>query len=222
LASLPESPYSVYTSVHFLHYSEFALNLSDPIRSAVPCLHGPVLGALARTTAPLRLTDVHERVGDASVAGVRKVLLTLLDDGLVNKVPGGYVLNREHVAADAVTSLASLHGALVGRIRSWLEQRDEPVVAAGLYGSAARRDGGSDSDIDLVVVVRDGESDQLADELADVVERWTGNRGHVQGLTVEEHARLIDEALPLVASWERDLQPIIGTRRTLLGVAGTA
>ena len=165
---------------------------------------------------------MHERVGDASVAGVRKVLLTLLDDGLVYKVPGGYVLNREHVAADAVTSLASLHGALVGRIRSWLEQRDEPVVAAGLYGSAARRDGGSDSDIDLVVVIRNGESDQLADELADAVERWTGNRGHVQGFTVEEHARLIDEALPLVASWERDLQPIIGTRRTLLGARGTA
>lgn len=177
---------------------------------------------LARTTAPLRLTDVHERVGDASVAGVRKVLLTLVDDGLIDKVPGGYVLNREHVAAEAVIALTSLHGALVGRIRSWLERRDEPVVAAGLYGSAARRDGGSDSDIDLVVVVRDGDADELVDELADAVERWSGNRGHVQGLTVEEHTRLIAEALPLVAAWERDLQPIIGTRRMLLGTESTA
>ncbi len=148
------------------------------------------------------------------------MLLTLLDGGLVLKVPGGYVLNREHVAADAVIALASLHGALIGRIRSWLEQRDEPVVAAGLFGSAARRAGGSGSDIDLVVVIEDGEAEKLTDELADAVERWTGNRGHVQGLTVEEHARLIDEALPLVAAWERDLQPIIGTRRILLGIRG--
>ena len=192
------------------------VNLSDPIRSAIPCLHGPVLGVLARTTAPLRLTDVHERVGDASVAGVRKVLLASVDDGLVTEVPGGYVLNREHVAADAIAALASLHGVLVERIRSWLERRDEPIVAAGIYGSAARRDGGSDSDIDLVVVVEDGEADGLADELAGAVERWTGNRGHVQSLTVEEHARLIDQALPLVAAWERDLQPIIGTRRKLI------
>lgn len=193
------------------------MDLSDPIRSAVPCLHGPVLGVLARTSAPLRLTDVQQRVGDASVGGVRKVLLALVDHGLVDSVPGGYVLNREHVAAEGVAALASLHGVLVERMRSWLELRKEPVVAAGMYGSAARRDGGPDSDIDLLVVVADGPVDELADDLADAVERWTGNRGHVQSMTVAEHARLVDENLPLVASWERDLQPILGTRRTLLG-----
>lgn len=148
------------------------------------------------------------------------MLLALVDDGLVTKVPGGYVLNREHIAADSVITLASLHGVLVERIRSWLQQREESVVAAGLYGSAARRDGGPDSDIDLVVVVEDEQVDELVDELADAVERWTGNRGHVQGLSVEEHGRLIEEALPLVAAWERDLQPIIGTRRKLLGSEG--
>ena len=134
---------------------------------------------------------------------------------------GGYVLNREHVAADGVVALAGLHGALVERIRSWLEGRDEPVVAAGLYGSAARRDGGSDSDVDLVVVVENGEVDALVDELADAVERWTGNRGHVQGLTVDEHARLLDETPPLVEAWRRDLQPIVGTRRGLVGQEAT-
>ena len=198
------------------------MHLADPIRSVIPCLHGPVLAALARTTTPLRLTDVHRQVGDASVAGVRKVLLALVDDGLVAEVPGGYVLNREHVAADGIVALAGLHGTLVERIRAWLGQRDEPVVAAGLYGSAARRDGGPESDIDLVVVVEAGEVDELVDELADAVERWTGNRGHVQGLTVAEHSRLIDEALPLVAAWKRDLQPIVGTRRQLLGLQAAA
>ena len=48
-----------------------------------------------------------------------------------------------------------------------------------------------------------------------------GFRGHVQGLTVEEHARLIDEALPLIDAWKRDLQPIIGTRRQFLGTGTT-
>lgn len=193
------------------------VDLSDPIRSVIPCLHGPVLSALARTTAPMRLTDVHERVRDASVAGVRKVLLALVDDGLVTRDPGGYVLNREHVAADSIVALAGLHGAFVERVRSWLERRDEPVVAAGLYGSAARRDGESDSDVDLVVVVEGGAVDVLVDELADAVERWTGNRGHVQGLTIDEHARLLDEAPPLVEAWRRDLQPIVGARRRLVG-----
>ena len=94
-------------------------------------------------------------------------------------------------------------------------------MVAGLHGSAARRDGGSESDIDQVVVIERGETDELVDELADAVERWTGNRGHVQGLTVEEHARLIDEALPLIDAWKRDLRPIIGTRRQLLGTGTT-
>lgn len=121
-----------------------------------------------------------------------------------------------------VTALVGLHGVLVGRIRSWLRQRGEPVVVAGLHGSAARRDGGSESDVDLVVVVENGEADELADELADIVERWSGNRGHVQCPTIEEHARLVDGAFPLVASWQHDLQPIIGTRRQLLGAEAMA
>lgn len=145
------------------------------------------------------------------------MLLALVADGLASSVPGGYVLNRDHVAAGPIVELASLHGVLVERIRAWLEQRDEPVTAAGMYGSAARRDGGPDSDIDLVVVVEEGAVDDLADGLADAVERWTGNRGHVQVLTATDHGRLLDDAPPLLASWERELQPIIGTRQSLLG-----
>ena len=96
------------------------------------------------------------------------------------------------------------------------------MVAAGLYGSAARRDGGPDSDIDLIVVVESGSGDELADELAGALERWTGNRGHVQCLTAEEHARLIEAAPPLVAAWELELEPIVGARRELLGRGGLA
>lgn len=198
------------------------MDLSDPIRSAIPCLHGPVLGVLARTTAPLRLTDVHQRVGDASVAGVRRVLLALVADGLASSVPGGYLLNRDHVAAEPIVELAGLHGVLVERIRTWLEKRAEPVVAAGMYGSAARRDGGSDSDIDLVVVVDEGPVDDLADDLADAVERWTGNRGHVQVFTATDHRRLLDDTPPLLTSWRRELQPIIGTRQSLVGSQASA
>jgi len=72
-----------------------------------------------------------------------------------------------------------------------------------------------------VVIVEKGEVDTLVDELADAVRRWTGNRGHVQGLTVDEHARLLDEAPPLIEGWKRDLQPILGTRRSLVGKGAT-
>lgn len=194
------------------------MDLSDPIRSVIPCLHGPVLAALARTTAPMRLTEVQRRVGDASVAGVRKVLLALVHHGIAHRVPGGYVLNRDHLAAGPIIALATQHGVLADRLRGWLDGRSEPVVAAGLFGSAARRDGGPDSDIDVLIVVEDGEEDHvaLADDLADVLERWTGNRGHVHVLTERQHAELIAADAPLTASWAEELQPLVGARSRLV------
>ena len=61
-------------------------------------------------------------------------------------------LNREHIAAPAIEQLARLHGELADRIRRALAEWDGEVLLAGLFGSAARRDGDERSDIDLLVV----------------------------------------------------------------------
>lgn len=97
------------------------MDVSMPITTVVPSLGGPFLAALAATADPMGLGTVHERAGRGSKSGIRSVLLRLVDEGLVLEVPGGYVLNRGHLAALAVELLAGLHGELTNRIRRTVE-----------------------------------------------------------------------------------------------------
>lgn len=191
------------------------VNVSMPISTVVPSLDGPVLAVLASTYAPLSLADVHRRAGPSSKSGVRQVLVRMLTQGLVAEVPGGYVLNRDHVAAPAVELLANLHGALAGRIRSAAEAWPGQVLLAGLFGSAARRDGDASSDIDILVVSDDAALDEFADELAGWVRAWTGNPAQVVGLSTAELRRLRAAKEPIVAGWERDLVVLCGDRNAL-------
>jgi hypothetical protein len=61
-------------------------------------------------------------------------------------------LNREHIAAPAAEALAGLRGELWKRIREALAGWTLKPVYASAFGSAARRDGGPESDIDLLLV----------------------------------------------------------------------
>lgn len=187
------------------------MNVADPVVSVVPSLHGPVLAVLARTSGPLRQADVHRLAATGSYSGVRKVLHQLVEHGVVEEVPGGFRLNRDHLAADAIVALASLHGLLVERLRQWAAGH-ESVEFVGLFGSVARRDGDETSDVDVLVVAELPAEDRsaLRDELTDRLTRWTGNDGHVQVLDGGEVARLVDEQAPIVESWAQELQPVAG------------
>lgn len=191
------------------------MDVSMPIRAVVPSLDGPVLQALSRSNAPASLSELHRRTGDGSLSGVRRVLERMAVHGLVLRQPGGYVLNREHLAADAVLLLTGLHGVFLERLRTWVGARNEPVLAVGSYGSLVRRDGSTDSDIDLVVVIAEPTETDLRDELSTVVERWTGNPAQVVVLTVEEVEQLHVQMPGIVATWRQELEMIVGDRRAL-------
>lgn len=191
------------------------MDVSMPITTVVPSLDGPVLAALAASNAPLGLAAVHARAGRGSKSGVRTVLLRMVDEGLVLDVPGGYVLNREHLAAPAVQLLASLHGELTDRIRGVVEAWPVSPALVGLFGSAARRDGDANSDIDVLVVSDDPNLGERVDELAEQIRRWTGNRAQVIGRTPREIARLRRAKEPILAEWSRDLAVVSGERTSI-------
>ena len=157
------------------------MDVGNPISSVIPSLDGAVLGALAGTAAPMNLSRVHEVGGRGSLSGVRRVLVRLVGTGVVLEVPGGYLLNREHVAARAVEGLAHLWGDVFDRIRTHVGEWPESPRLVGVFGSAARRDGGDDSDIDLLVVSDAIEAAERAAELRGAyraVDRQCHPRGH--------------------------------------------
>lgn len=191
------------------------MDVSMPISAVVPSLDGPVLAALAATTGPVGLAELHRRAGRGSKSGVREVLHRMIEDGLVHDVPGGFVLNREHLAAPVVALLADLHGELARRIRASVEAWGGDVAVVGLFGSAARRDGDRASDIDLLVVSDAPSLGTLVEQLSDAIPVWTGNRAQVVGLGPADLRRLRRSKEPIVAQWDAELLVISGDRRAL-------
>ena len=191
------------------------MDVALPIRTVVPSLDGPVLAALASTTAPMDLAAAYQRSGRGSKSGIRSVLLRMVAEGLVLTVPGGYVLNREHLAAPAIEQLASLHGALLERIRGVAQGWETRPRLVGFSGSVARRDGDARSDVDVLVISDAPDLDEATDDLADLIRRWTGNNAQVIGRTPRQIAGMRADNEPIVAEWSRDMVIVCGDRRAV-------
>ena len=186
------------------------INIASPISSVVPTLDGPVLEVLAGSAIHLSLSEVQRRASRGTLSGTRRVLQRLVTEGVVLDVPGGYLLNREHVAAQAIDALVTIRARFLSRLHtevaSWPYQAD----LVGIFGSFARRDGDSRSDIDIVIVGEERCPDGVQDELARAVVTWTGNRAHIVAITRSElrAMRSVDE--PILAEWRRDLEVVYG------------
>ena len=175
------------------------MNLSSPMASVIPSVHGAVLAVLARTDQPLSGRGVAALThGAASQRRVNDVLGVLVDAGIVlrERHPPAhlYVLNRQHVAAAGVIALASQWEELLRRIREELAGWQVSPISASLFGSAARGEAGPHSDVDILVVasrhgpreaaIWDAQLDQLAQHVVD----WSGNHCEVLELTEAELA----------------------------------
>jgi len=183
------------------------MQAAHAISSIIPSSHGAVLEVLARTDTSLsaravaRLTD-----GRVSHTLANTVLKSLKAAGIVTceTHPPAilYSLNRRHVAADAVVALASMRTVLFDRMRSTITSWDPEPAAAWVFGSFARGEAHTDSDIDILVVRPDsvGEDDpawqRQITRFDQDVRDWSGNDCN----TIEFGRR---EFAELVASSER-------------------
>jgi hypothetical protein len=195
------------------------MDLSSPYKAVVPTVEGAVLTVLAATTRPLTGREV-ARLTERSEAGARRALRRLVEHGIVLADEAGkatlHRLNRDHLAAPAVETLAGMRTELVRRLRSAIEGWVIKPVYASLFGSAARGDGDTDSDID-VLVVRPAEipdSDDLWNnqvaELGVLVLRWTGNHAAIAVLPLADAERLEIERPPIAEALSSEAVPIWG------------
>ena len=161
------------------------MNLSKPLTSLIPSLEGDVLSVLAGAEADFTGQQVHRVLGKNSQTGVNRALQRLSATGIVNMRSSGnsnlYELNREHLLAKYVIAVANVRAEffrlMSQEVTSW-ELHPECVA---VFGSAARSDMTSDSDID-VFISRPAEIEfgdtawrrQLT-EFSLKVGRWTGN-----------------------------------------------
>lgn len=128
-----------------------------------------------------------------------------------------YTLNRDHLAADPAVALTRLRSALLGRMIGELESWEIKPIHASLFGSAARGDGDTSSDIDIFMVRPQGthEDDEQwrsqINSLTDAVLKWTGNHAGISEVSKSDVTRFARERPPIVEDLERDALPLVGS-----------
>lgn len=195
-----------------------------PERAWAGDIEGPVLRALWGTTQPMTGVQV-ARVADAGArTSVRYALLRLVEHGIVHaeRVGGSvlYSLNRAHLtfpALDAAFEALDVHRALEDRVHSLRGQHygpgsTDPLPIVAVFGSVARGEARLDSDVDLLVLVRnrDEQDEGFADALREQMQGWTGQVVQTYVATPEalEEGRRVDD--PIIESFRRDARVIVG------------
>lgn len=197
------------------------MDLAHPYHAICPTLDGAVLSTLAGTSRPLSGREVARLAGRGSHSGTLDVLNRLTEQGVVDRQEAGrallYTLNRDHLAVPAVTAMASIRLRLIESLRDALKGWSISPVHAWLFGSMARGEGDTHSDIDIFLVrpstVVDPDSgpwDDQVDQLSNAVRRWTGNHAGIVQVSAGEFSRLAREGSPVIGELAADAIALSG------------
>lgn len=203
------------------------MDFHRPLLAVTPTLDGDVLAALAYAEEEFSGRQLARLVGRGSAEGIRRAADRLAAQGVVHRRSVGaanlYRLNRDHLAAPWIEGLASLREQLVDRLREEIASWETRPMVALLFGSAARGEATTRSDIDLLMVRSAGcdpDSEPWQTEILTLQQRvtaWTGNDGRV--LQYGEH-ELSGQgpAEPVVEHALNDGIELFGAKRTLRGL----
>ncbi|EAR24542.1 hypothetical protein A20C1_12962 [marine actinobacterium PHSC20C1] len=143
-----------------------------------------VLTVLVRSEQYLTIREIHQLLPEqGSHQGVRLSAGRLVEQGmLLQRLTGrgyAFAFNGDHLLAAAVRQIAHAKSELISRMSHAISEWQIQPIAATLFGSAARNEMSTDSDIDVLIVVPDGVTDDVVEELvsdfAAHVTLWTGN-----------------------------------------------
>ncbi|HVS29369.1 MAG TPA: nucleotidyltransferase domain-containing protein [Solirubrobacteraceae bacterium] len=172
------------------------MDFRHPLATITPTLDGQVLSVLAGADAEFTGRQVHRLLGTHSERGVRKVLNRLVEQGVVLSRKAGpanlYQLNRDHLATPWIEGLVGLRRELLERLKAEVSTWQIRPAVGTVFGSAARGEASTESDIDLLLI-RPAASDdgreaweaQLA-SLQAKASAWTGNDARILEFSEEE------------------------------------
>jgi predicted transcriptional regulator len=203
------------------------MNVAKPFEAVSSSVDADVLVALSGSTMPRSGREVARRA-KRSTTGVQHALDRLVEHGLVDRMEAGrtylYTLNRNHLLAPVVEQMAEARNELIRRLRDEIGAWRLAPVHASLFGSTARKDGDTRSDIDLFIVRPEevhpddpGWLEQV-DGLAESIRAWTGNNAGIVEISEEELAQLRRDPPPTIDELRRDAIDLGGKpTRSLLG-----
>lgn len=185
------------------------MRLQHPFEIITPTLDGDVLMVLAGGEDWFGVSTINDLIPQRSDEGIRKTLKRLVSVGIAEELTAGrshlYRLNREHLGAELIIHLASLKHTFLSQIHAVISSWEIKPIFVALFGSAARGEMETGSDIDLFVIQPNGTSDSL----------W---ERHVTGLAEQATKWIGSDVRPLVYT-ESEISQSAGTQTVLDDIA---
>ncbi|MGQ0623454.1 MAG: nucleotidyltransferase domain-containing protein [Sporichthyaceae bacterium] len=189
------------------------VDFAQPVQAMIPGAQGRILAVLAETSAELNLRTI-ARLSGVSVAHASRVMPLLVELGVVERreAPPSALFRfvPENVASRAITALTRARQSVLDEIGSSAARLDPPPVSVVVFGSLARGEADSESDIDLLVVRPAEFTDEdpawraNLDAWRQRVTRLAGNSVEILETSETEIPRLLRGRKPLWADIQRD------------------
>lgn len=156
--------------------------LQNPFAILAPTgVDSAVLSVLAGADNVFTPREVHFLApSDASLSAIRNALVRLRDTGIVieHSISRslGYSLNTEHILAPVVREISRAREVLLNNITAAINAWHREVTCI-LFGSAARNDMHTDSDIDLLFLIPEADDsfEEQLSSLCEAIHSWCGN-----------------------------------------------
>lgn len=193
------------------------MNLAEPADLVMPHATAALLRVLVRADASFSIRQL-ARLAEVSAPRAVEIVNRASERGLILVEQAGRSrmcrFNREHLAANAIIDLVTMRErillALESEITSWSIQ----PLHASLFGSAARGDGGTESDIDVLVIRPEEAVENIWDEQKYAsglrLMAKIGNSVSWFDISVAELKSASDASEPILSEWKSESVRLFG------------
>jgi predicted nucleotidyltransferase len=164
------------------------------------------------------------RLADTNQSSVLRALNRWVQIGVVDAAYAPhatlYTVNRHHVLWMPLEEILAAPARLEQAIAELVRDRTQGRATVAIFGSVARRDSDASSDIDIALVVADGEDplqiDSLVDELRERVEQLSGNKAQIVEVSEQQLGNMVAHRDPLAVAWADEALTLAGTNLSTL------
>lgn len=194
------------------------MDFRKPIQQVIPGAQGKLLHVFAHTSTNLS-TSAAARLSGVSLAQTSRILPELARMGILGRtdVPPSvtYCFIADNLASKAILLLSRLREAAIDELRHSAQAKVDPSISLVLFGSFARGEADSESDIDVLLVHPD--DSQEPEGWSEGVEQWrssaqllTGNEVQLMAVNQSEIGQLLCSGRPVWLDILRDGIAIFG------------
>lgn len=193
------------------------MELSSPSSDLIGRNDAALLTRLDAVSTPLSGRELARLAGQLTHTTAQRSLNRFVEIGLVRRIRIGsafaYELNREHVYWAGLELLLASRRRIDETIRS-IVSRHPVASSVAVFGSYARNEATSASDLDIVVVFTDDAEEVMKERCLDDLlrlDRIIGNPVQVLPVSMSVLDDMVDAGDALIDSWLDDARMVSGT-----------